>query len=820
MAGSPPLSDRWIQWVLRHHRLILVVATVLTAVAGFMASRLLVNADMRALLPMDHPVVVSLEEVEDSFGSTNSVNFLAKNGTAEARHAYIDALAQELEGHELLRDVENGLPARFFAEHSLYYFSEKELDELDRLIEAWNHYEVCSRESSACTRKPDAKAKDNLRNFIEAKRDEAYAMTGFRNRYEREGVEAEVVLAYPHEPASRLEASRTIAVEMRRLAREVYEREGQPWSDTDMEFNVLGTYITKSDEHRAVLGDMVKSGAFAVVGVVLVLFALFRSNRAVIVLLVPLAFGLIWSLGATQLALGRLNAMTATISSVVMGIGIDAGIHFYSRARRLRAQSDDGDAIAEAFRGLVVPLLIASSTTVGAFVVMATSSLPAFHEFGVIAALGVVMCLLSMVTVLPALSYLIGIKKPPRVREQTGGLARFVMAHPGLLLLGLLAVSAGAGFASQRVQFEYNARELQSSEGRENSEADSRLIADVFGKDIHAAVLVRDTVDDVRETMTTARQRHEARVSDGDTTVADFLGISDLLPDPSIDLQERYERVDEMGFEYEDLIEKLHEEAERAKKEGTGDTESTLVPEDVDLLDAMLKAEPFTVDELPKALLAKLRAEDGRWAVYAYPNFDVANMKLGRMFKDELASYVDNPDEAVFVGESILYASMYNLLVAEAPTVLVMAALLIAVLVFAQLRSIGWMLMTLLPLCLGILWLVGAMGVIDFRFTLFNLPMLPVILGIGVDNGVYLAAAIRRETRDADGLVRAVERTGGAILAATATTAVGFAAFMVADSGGMRGMGALAVMGILFAAAAALLVLPTIANVARGRIKG
>jgi len=820
LAGSPPLSDRWIQWVLRRHRLILIVAAVLTVVAGLTASKLLVNADMRALLPTDHPVVESLEEVEESFGSTNSVNFLAKGGTPEGRHAFIDALAAELADHELLRDVENGLPARFFAEHSLYYFSEQELDELDRLIEAWNHYEVCSRESSACTRKPDAKAKDNLRTFIEAKRDEAYTMTGFRDRYEREGVDAEVLLAYPLEPASRLEAARTITVEMRRVVQEVYEREGQPWSETGMEYNVLGTYITKSDEHRAVLGDMVKSGAFAVVGVVLVLFALFRSNRAVIVLLVPLACGLLWSLGATQLALGRLNAMTATISSVVMGIGIDAGIHFYSRVRRLRAQSDDGEAIAEAFRGLVVPLLIASSTTVGAFVVMATSDLPAFHEFGVIAALGVVMCLLSMVTVLPALSYLIGIKKPRAVRQQTAGLARFVMAHPGLLLLGLLAASAGAGLSSQQVEFEYNARELQSTAGRENSEGDAALIAEVFGKDIHAAVLVQDSVTTVRETLATARQRHQARVSDGDTTVADFLGISDLLPDPEIDQQERFERVDEMAFEYEDLIEKLHQEAARAQKSGNPDAEVTLVPEDVALLDAMLKAKPFEVEQLPKALLAKLRADDGRWAVYAYPNFDVANMKKGRVFKEELASYVDNPDEEVFVGESVLYASMYNLLVAEAPTVLLMAALLIAVLVFAQLRSIGWMLMTLLPLCLGILWLVGSMGVIDFRFTLFNLPMLPVILGIGVDNGVYLAAAIRKESQDAGGLLRAVERTGGAILAATATTAVGFAAFMVADSGGMRGMGALAVMGILFAAAAALLVLPTIANVARGRIKG
>ena len=797
----------------------MLVAAVLTVLAGATAAKLLVNADMRALLPDDHPVVVSLEQVEDSFGSTNSVNFLAKGGTPEGRHAYCDALADALDDHELLRDVEHGLPARFFAEHSLYYFSEKDLDELDGLLEAWNHYEVCSRSDEPCIRKPDPKAKDNLRAFVETKRDEAYEMTGFRDRYEREGVDAEVVLAYPHEPPSRLEASRLIAEEMRRIAEEVYEREDEPWSGTDMQYNVLGTYITKSDEHQAVLGDMVKSGAFAVVGVVLVLFALFRSNRAVIVLLVPLACGLVWSLGATQLVLGRLNAMTATISSVVMGIGIDAGIHFYSRARRLRADSDDGEAIAGAFRGLVVPLLVASSTTVGAFVVMATSSLPAFHEFGIISALGVVLCLLSMVTVLPSLSYLIGIKKPPSTRGHGGGLSKFVMAHPGLLLIALLAVSIGAGMTSQRVEFQYNARELQSTAGRENSEADAKLISEVFGKDIHAAVLVADTADSVRETLATARQRHDAHVSDGDTTVADFLGISDLLPDPAIDQQERYERVDDMAFQWEDLIEKLHEEAKRAKRDGS-DEETEISPEDVELLDAMLEAKPFAVEQLPKALLAKLRADDGTWAVYAYPNFDVANMKKGRVFKDELASYVDNPQEAVFVGESILYASMFNLLVAEAPTVLVMAAVLIALLVFAQLRSLGWMLMTLLPLCLGILWLFGAMGVIEFRLTLFNLPMLPVILGIGVDNGVYLAAAIRKETRDADGLIRAVERTGGAILAATATTAVGFAAFMVADSGGMRGMGALAVMGILFAAAAALLVLPTIANVTRGRIKG
>ncbi len=818
LPGTSPLSDRWIRWILRRHRLILVVAALATVVAGVFAARLRVNADLRALLPDEHPVVASLERIEESFGSTNSVNFLAKGGTTEARHAFTDALDAELSGHALLRDVEHGLAADFFAERGLFYLTEEEMDDLEYRVEAWNHYEVCTNAPENCASKPDEKASEKLRAFIEDKRDKAYSMTGFRDRYEREGVEAEVLLAYPNDPASRLEAADEITDAMRGIAAEVFEREGQPWSDSGMTYNVLGSYITKSDEHRIVLRDMVKSGAFAVVGVILVLYVLFRSNRAVLVLLVPLSCGVVWSLGAAQIFLGRLNGMTATISTVVMGVGIDAGIHFYSRAKRYRQECDDGEAITRAFRGLVVPLLIASSTTIGAFASMASSDFPAFHEFGIIAAFGVALCLLSMVTVLPALAFLVGIKKRSVAPETRPGLlTRVVMARPTILFLVLVVCSAAAVGGARKVGFEYNVRELQSDAGRENSEGDAKIIAAVFGKDIHAAVLVKRSVQEVRESLKTARTRHEARQTEGTSVVADLLGVSDLLPDPGLDQQERFERIEELNFDYEDLIDKLRERAASAKEDPKADPEESMSDEDIELLDAMLAAKPFDVDDLPPSLLSKLSAGEDAWAIYAYPGFDAANMRKGLVFMEELGSYVDNPDDSIFVGEAILYAAMFLTLREEAPVVLGMAGVLIAGLVLWQLRSLRWMLMTLLPLGLSLLWLVATMTPLDLRFTLFNLPILPAILGIGVDNGVYLTAAIRRQTRDAAGVSRALEETGGAIMAATATTAVGFAAFMVADSGGVRGIGSVAVVGIIMAAAAALLVLPTLTNVTRGR---
>lgn len=934
LRGREPLSDRWIRWVLLRHRVILLAAVALTVLAAVLATRLQVIGDLRVLLPTDHAVVRSLEQIESTFGSINTVNIVAKQGTPEARHAFTDALEARLQGHRLFRDVEHGLPTGFFAERALYYLAEDELDELEQRVDAWTHYQLCSKTPDACLTAPDPKAPDELRSFIEDKRARSHARTGFHGRYEREGIDAEVMLVHPYEPANRLEVAQEVTVAIRELAKEVFEQPDQPWAGTGMTYNIIGPYTTKADEQATIKRDMLRSGIFAFVGVIVILYMLFRSNRAVLVLLVPLLFGVVWSLGATQLVLGHLNVMTSTISTVVMGVGIDAGIHFLTRARRARLEHDDGEAIRRAFDGLVIPLVVASSTTIGAFLAMASSDFPAFREFGIISALGVALCLLNMVTVLPALCFLVGIKKRGEIapaREEPGWAVRLVLARPGLLFVGTVVVSLAMTFGVREVRFEYNGRSLQSDHARRNSEPDAKLVSSIFGKDIHASVLVRPTLDEARTTLALARERHAARVAAGDTVVAELFGAPDLLPEPGIDMQARARWIARFRGEHSELLDELRERAglpprERPVKtpgrdaedwdewdddeglpgatpppaqpgqmgdawdewdgsqddaapapgpapkpsapgqmgdewddwDGSDDDgptgaapapakdepapekvapssptppsspapEKAATPElgapvdpadqpeelskvDAELLLSMFDAQPFTIDDLPHSLLAKVRASDGSYGLFAYPAFDVADMQQGIVFMNETTSYLDDPEQGIFVGEAVVYAAMYLMLKDEAPVVLGIASILITVLVYWQLRSIPLVLLTLVPLVLAMWWMLGIMGAIGLRFTLFNMPILPAILGIGVDNGVYLTDKLRK-AHSAVALSDALEETGGAILAATATTAVGFAAFMVADSGGVRGIGSLAVLGISLAALTALLVLPTV----------
>ncbi len=820
MAEDPTqrLRDRWIAWVLDKHRLVLAVAVALTVVAGWAASQLRVDSDLRSLLPQSHPVLTSLDQIEASFGALGSLNVILKDGTPEQRHALADAIAERARESSLIGDVEYRLRSDFFADHALYYLADKEMDELDERVQEWTHFELCTAEPDVCLDKPDPGAPERLRQFVRTKQDAALERTTFRDYFERDGVPALVMLIHANGSSSDLDFAEAVNTQIRTDIADVVARPGAPWSGAGISWNVVGPYTVKAEERATIRRDMIKSGGFGFLGVVLIIYILFRSWRAVVTLLVPLVCGVAWSMALTYAVLGRLNTLTSLISTVIVGMGIDAGIHFLMRVREEKGRGTDREAIERAFGGLIVPLLVASGTTLGAFAVMASSAFPAFREFGLIAGFGVALCLLAMVTVYPATLCLVGVKQvgdPDRRHAGRDLLARVVLARPGVVLALVAAVSIGAAVVGGKVQFENSTRKLQSDRSRALYEEDTFLISKIFGKDIHAGVLVVDTLEQARAVKTRAADVRARRMADGTgTVVAELVAAPDLLPDPAIDAQQRKQRIAAMT---EDIPEHTWGQLDRrAAGEEAPTDEKGLSKEDARRLQRMLKAEPVTLDAMPPALVDRVRSKDGRFAVYAYPDFDAADIAKGLEFMSETAEYTAqvpglDADDAVFVGETTVYALMYRMMRSEAPTVLAMALALITLFVAAQMRSLGRTLLTMLPLVLGMLWLVGLMAATGVRFTLFNVPILPAVLGIGVDNGVYLTDRIRRMHGEEGGLAHALGETGAAIGAATATTVMGFAAFIIADSGGLRGIGVLAVLGIGIAAFTAILVLAPLA---------
>ncbi len=804
-AEGRRVRDRWIAWILAHHRLVIALGLLLTAVFGALASRLHIDSDLRVLLPPGHAVVRSLDRVEASFSSTGSVDVVVRGATPALRRAFAEAFAEELVRDPMIDAVELRLPSEFFLERALYYVDDETFAELIERVDAWSHAELCAAAPDLCLAAPDPEARARLEDFIAAQRRAALERAGFEDYFEREGVDALVLLLHPRGSTSDLAFCRAVAELVRRRGDAIAARDDAPWAGGELRWAAIGPYVVKADEHRAVVGDMVRSGALGLCGVLLVLGLLFRSARAVLSLLLPLLCGVTWAVGATQLVLGHLNTITAMIASVIMGMGIDAGIHMLLRARRERCQHGDVEAIRRAFVDLIAPLLVASGTTLGAFVVMASSAVPAFREFGIIALLGVCLCVLAMVTVFPALLCLVGVD-PARRGDDEGsrGVISWCVRRPGLTLALVVVVSAVATDGARRVAFENNGRMLQSGARRGYVSEHRALINEIFGHEIHAGVLIVESLDEARETLARGARERARREAAGERSyVAELFAAPDVLPDPAIDLAARAEAIAELR---DDLPSDLLDEPERgAASEERRWLRKMLAP----------SSAPDSVDALPEGLRRRLRADDGTYAVYAYPSFDAAEIVTGVEYMAETRDYAPRASEEdaearVFVGESTVYGAAYLMMRREAPVVILSAAALVIVLVAIQLRSLPLTVITVLPLGLGLWWLVAVMGWSQVHFTLFNIPILPAVVGIGVDNGVYLTDRIRQLHAAGvdEPIARGVRETGAAILSATATTAIGFGALRVADNGGLAGIGTLAVLGVMLAAAAALWVVP------------
>ena len=122
------------------------------------------------------------------------------------------------------------------------------------------------------------------------------------------------------------------------------------------------------------------------------------------------------------------------------------------------------------------------------------------------------------------------------------------------------------------------------------------------------------------------------------------------------------------------------------------------------------------------------------------------------------------------------------------------ALLMVLVALYLQFRSFRLMLLTALPLLLGVSWALGGMVLAGYRFSLLTITIMPVILGIGIDDGIYVVNRYR-SLGDRD-VVHAFHDTGRAVVVTSLTTMVGFGSLILADYPGLVGAGLLAFTGI------------------------
>jgi predicted exporter len=163
---------------------------------------------------------------------------------------------------------------------------------------------------------------------------------------------------------------------------------------------LTGTNVLNERVRQRVLPDAWLAGILGLVLVAILLWLDFRTVRHTLLSLTPLLVGIIWMLAAMG-GLGiPLNFMNIFVTTMIIGIGVDYGLHILHRYREER---DHGEA--ELRRGLVETgnaIVVAALSTVCGFGSLAFSHYPGLRSIGYVAILGAISTALVAITLLPA----------------------------------------------------------------------------------------------------------------------------------------------------------------------------------------------------------------------------------------------------------------------------------------------------------------------------------------------------------------------------------------------------------------------------------
>jgi predicted exporter len=221
-----------------------------------------------------------------------------------------------------------------------------------------------------------------------------------------------------------------------------------------------GVVLHAAAAGRQASGEVETIGIGSLAGIVLLTWLTFRSVRPITLILVAIGIGFLGALSVCWLLFGRIHLLTLVFGASLIGVAQDYGIYFLCHRLGADPRLDSPRLLRRLLPGLGLTLLAAVIGYLG----LALTPFPGLRHMAVFSALGLVFAWLTVVCWFPLLIGPGTLAAGPVARRYGGLVARWprVSARPAsLAVLALLAAVAAAGWS--RLDANDDLRSLQSS---------------------------------------------------------------------------------------------------------------------------------------------------------------------------------------------------------------------------------------------------------------------------------------------------------------------------------------------------------------------
>ena len=554
-------------------------------------------------------------------------------------------------------------------------------------------------------------------------------------------------------------------------------------------FTVEGTYegLKEVDE---VANDSIFSFAISLVLIIFLTIFFFRSVKGPILVVSSVLYACLPTLAFTALFYGKLNPFTVFVASIILGIGIDYSIHILGTSQKLMHKYATLEEVLEAAqRKMLKPFILASFTTIAAFLTLLAAHFRGFYEFGVVASSGVLFSMLTSVLFLPVLVKCMGgIPKAPdnTLLPKSWDEAKILRFFKYVAFAGFALGAVSLWFA-QDVDFEHNLRNLRrvSTNTKVASNKISTKVTRATGKAVTStpAAVMGSKPEQLDKLYDTLMVRLHV---EHDSTLGSFLTLKSFVP-PQDSQKQRLE-----------VIEEIRDLAE-ARVFDRAEGEDSVNVANLRKLSAV--EETFTAEDVPSWTLDLLREKDGSYGKigFIYGDFPSWDAKALHRFQERYGHWNFDGEELRTFSSQFILSDVIDSVKKDSFRLALVIILVIFGTLVISFHKPKLFLAGCISFGMGTLLTLGLLGFLTDMFefgkiSIYNVIVIPMALGIGIDATIHMITSWMSDKNLT--LRQLMDTTGRNVMASSTTTIAGFVGFLFTTHRGLKGIGDLACISI------------------------
>ncbi len=609
----------------------------------------------------------------------------------------------------------------------------------------------------------------------------------------------------------------------------------------------------------------------ALAAILVLLIIAFRMWVAPIFAVINLFLGLIWAIGMAYIFVGHLNLVTSMMSVIILGLGIDFSIHLISQFTEWRAAGDHVSvALEKTFLKSGKGIITGALTTACAFLALIINRSQGMQEMGVVAGVGLLSVMLTTFLFLPAMLVLRESRldrKRAQHPEKSGRIQRDIsfrfLGRVGkwlnqryiftviisFILSGLLI------WSGLQIQYDQNYMRMEP-EGLTsialmdtvqekfdlsmeyalclaNSVAESRQLSEKY-RDLSMVAMTDDIsvylpseeeqqkriplLQEIRERIESVPLKRALNPKDLpriidqvqrlEMNVIEIQDMAFIGGQDKVDNKCKYivgdpEKPDSRNIIHE-LIEYMQNN-EVAAVQGLSQLQWVFAPYYQESVLSMCSLQPIQLPDLPASILDQYANKSrDKFMITIYPE---GNLYADAAMLDRFYTDVTDISKKT-TGTPILGVAMIEIFARDGRNAIIMTLCIVFILLWIDFRKPHYALIAMIPLALGVFWMVGIMNLAGLMLNFMTFIGFPLIIGIGIDDGVHIMHRWQHEGYGKIGVV--FSSTGKAISLTSLTTMLAFGSMIFSIFPAWKWFGHDLVIGVGACFITTVLILPGI----------